>query len=414
MIAYGALGLPLAMAALPLYVQLPAYFAGTLGVPLATVGIVFIAARLADTLPDPWLGRWADHLASTGRLRWAMVLAAAGLALAFAALWRPPTGVGQVALWLGAMLALASVCHTFLQVSHLGWGARLGDAADRIRAATWREGLGLVGVVAASALPVALLSGGGRMPRAYPALFAGLLVVALVLLLRRAPAWRGAQASNPVGVRAAAARPAVRALLPAYFVNALAVAVPATLVMFFVQDRLGAPRVAGLFLVLYFVAGALGMPVWSRVARRVGPTRAWRAGMLSAAAVFVWAGLLGPGDVVAFGAVCVLSGLLLGADLALPPVLLAQRIPPDDAPGAYYGVWMLLGKLAIAGAGATLPVLAALGYVPGHGAPGAEGTGWLAFAYAGVPCALKLAAAALLPAPPPEPNLTGASPCLPR
>ena len=33
--AYGALGLPLAMAALPVYVQAPAYYAGTLGLPLA-------------------------------------------------------------------------------------------------------------------------------------------------------------------------------------------------------------------------------------------------------------------------------------------------------------------------------------------------------------------------------------------
>ena len=35
MLAYGLLGLPLAMAALPVYVQIPAYYSSNLGVALA-------------------------------------------------------------------------------------------------------------------------------------------------------------------------------------------------------------------------------------------------------------------------------------------------------------------------------------------------------------------------------------------
>ena len=45
-----------------------------------------------------------------------------------------------------------------------------------------------------------------------------------------------------------------------------------------------------------------------------------------AMAVFAWAALIGPGDTLAFGAICVLSGLALGADLALPPALLADQL----------------------------------------------------------------------------------------
>ena len=81
--AYGALGLPLAMAALPVYVQAPAYYAGTLGLPLATTGMVLFAARLVDTVQDPWLGRWIDRLAGAGRLHGVLWAAAAGLALGF-------------------------------------------------------------------------------------------------------------------------------------------------------------------------------------------------------------------------------------------------------------------------------------------------------------------------------------------
>ena len=37
---YGLMGLPLAFVALPLYVQLPNYYAKTFGMPLATLGAV--------------------------------------------------------------------------------------------------------------------------------------------------------------------------------------------------------------------------------------------------------------------------------------------------------------------------------------------------------------------------------------
>src|SRR5690606_15376288 len=88
--SYGFLGLPLAMVALPVYVQLPAYYAAELGLPLALTGWVLFGARIIDTLQDAWLGEWVDTLARKGRLRGVLVLAAVLLAIAFTALWLPP------------------------------------------------------------------------------------------------------------------------------------------------------------------------------------------------------------------------------------------------------------------------------------------------------------------------------------
>ena len=56
-------------------------------------------------------------------------------------------------------------------------------------------------------------------------------------------------------------RPAFRALLAVFVVNGIASAIPATLILFFVQDRLQAPSaVEPLFLGSYFVCAALAMP----------------------------------------------------------------------------------------------------------------------------------------------------------
>ena len=64
----------------------------------------------------------------------------------------------------------------------------------------------------------------------------------------------------------------------------------------------------------------------------------WRApgwlGMVLAVAAFAWAALLGAGDVAAFTAVCIASGVALGADLALPGAMLAGVIQRAGHAGA--------------------------------------------------------------------------------
>ena len=132
--AYGLLGLPLAMAALPVYVQAPAYYADRLGLSLTLTGAVLFGARLVDTVQDPWLGRIIDRLARRGRLAGWLWLAAAILALAFAGLWLPPRAPGTTALatvpphwllaaWFGVMLIVVYTAHSALNIAYLAWGA---------------------------------------------------------------------------------------------------------------------------------------------------------------------------------------------------------------------------------------------------------------------------------------------------
>jgi Na+/melibiose symporter-like transporter len=58
--AYGVFGMPLAMAALPLYVNLPKFYGDHLGVDLALLGGMLLALRLADGVIDPLLGVLSD------------------------------------------------------------------------------------------------------------------------------------------------------------------------------------------------------------------------------------------------------------------------------------------------------------------------------------------------------------------
>ena len=395
--AYGGLGLPLAFVALPLYVILPNYYASEFGIPLATLGLLLLGARLLDAVADPWIGRWVDgwFTHSTGRVLGFGVLAALVLAVGFRGLFFPPVqGINALLIWCAALLAITYLSYSVLAVLHQAWGARLGgDEGQRARIVSWREGLALVGVLVASVLPsVAGLS-------VATIVFAIALALGLALLAR-APKPRIGQVPLKLPRMTEPLRtPAFRRLLLIYLVNGVASAVPATLVLFFIRDRLQAPTFEPLFLVSYFAAGALSMPLWVRAVSRFGLAPTWLAGMLLAVATFAWASALGAGDVTGFIIVCVASGIALGADLALPGALLTGVIQRaghgERLEGGYFGWWNFATKLNLAlAAGIALPLLSLFGYAPG--AQDATALQALTIAYCVLPCVLKLAAAALL------------------
>ncbi|SEA26393.1 MFS transporter [Acidovorax soli] len=402
-LAYGLLGLPLAFVALPLYVLLPNHYAREFGMPLATLGAVLLAARLFDAVSDPLLGRLSDHL--FGRSVRAVLavgaVSAMVLALGLISLFFPQVaGADALMVWVLVALLITYTAYSQLGIAHQSWGARLGgDELQRGRIVAWREGAALVGVVLASVLPallglpvmlsvfaISLLLGWWAWTRAPRPLMA--MDVGVYRPPQRASLWR------PWG------RPAFRRLLAVFMLNGIASAIPATLVLFFIQDRLQAtPAQEPMFLAAYFVCAALSIPLWLRAVARWGLARTWLAGMLLAIAVFGWTAFLGAGDVLPFLAVCALSGVALGTDLALPSALLAGVIAAEgdsgQHEGAYFGWWNFATKLNLAlAAGLALPLLGWWGYTPGTRSD--EGLQTLGMAYAVLPSVLKLLAAGAL------------------
>ena len=407
-VRYGFMAFPLAFVALPLYVLWPNHVAREFGVPLATLGALLLGVRLLDALIDPALGRWVDGLfaseiSNKKGIQRSSILGSLLLFMGVFALFFPaPVVRGQsvdLLWWMGLALALTYLAFSLLTVAHQSWGARLGGTeTQRGRVAAWREGLGLVGVVVASVLPT--LAG---LPALLGAL--GLSLVVGLWLWRQAvaPLPGGAQVAGQSGWLATAAPlavPGFRRLLVVYLVNGMASAIPATLVLFFVQDRLQAPAASEpLFLGTYFVCAAASIGLWLKGVARWGLARTWLLGMGLAVAVFAWVALLGAGDWLWFVAVCALSGMALGADLVLPPAMLAGLIADAGqrgrTEGAFMGWWSFATKLNLAlAAGLALPLLAVLGYAPGQQTPNALQA--LTVAYGVLPCVLKLVAAGLL------------------
>ncbi|WP_175626368.1 MULTISPECIES: MFS transporter [Oxalobacteraceae] len=393
--AYGLFGLPLALVALPIYVYVPQFYAERFGLSLTLIGATLLFARVSDACIDPLLGMWIDR--SKHGYRRFIILSLPLLACGFLALFHPPSvGLAAALAWFITTLLLVYLGFSLATIAHQSWGAALTQKLnERSSLTATREGCGLVGVIIAASLTGWL--GLGWLSITF--IISLLLCSAVLLKLAPEPARQPSQHHNWRMMLTPFQTLRFRWLFAVLIVNGIAAAIPATLFLFYAKDQLQLPQYAGLFLMLYFVAAACSMPLWVALAKRHGEARIWLLAMLLAAVAFVWAYGLSAGAALPFGLICILSGLTLGADLALPPALLAAVIHQaghsGQREGAYFGAWSWATKMNLAlAAGISLPLLQQLGYVPG--VVNSAGAHALAVGYALLPCALKLSAAAIL------------------
>ena len=399
-IIYGLPAWPLAMLGIPLYVYLPSYYYG-LGVEMALVGLMLLLARVADVFTDPLIGWLRDRTGHGGRYGLMII----GWLLLLVSLWQLllPTQASAAHLLIWALVVY--LAWTLIMIPYQALSAEVSeDYHVKTRFAAAREVFAIFGVLTVLLLPFVLSDQNDQ--RALFSLLYPLLAISLTLglglmiwrlkLLPLAPLKFEPRVAAPPRTRHQAwfiwRDAASRTLLPAYFLNSLANALPATLFILFVQTYLELSAYTGLLLLLFFVAGILAMPLWLKIARRLGKYQAWRLSIGLACLSFVWVFALQSGDLIAFALVSFFSGLSLGADVALPSSIqadIAQRLSQQHGAmnGLLFGLWGMLTKLALALAvGLAFPLLDWVGWA----AQTDLSMTTLLWLYAGLPIALKL------------------------
>lgn len=407
---YALPAIPLAAIALPFYIVVPTFYADHFALSLATIGTLLLGIRLIDAVTDPLFGWLSDRVRSRfGRRRFFFVISTPLTALAAFMLFWPPqdAGVAYLAFW-GVALSIGA---TWSLLPYTAWGAELATGYQaRVKLSAWREGATLIGSLIAITLPFV---GGVDTAEGFHGLawiavfiavtlpFAGLLAVARVpepadLSRRKLSLREGFQHLRANG-------PFLR-LASAFLLNSFANAVPASLFIYFVGQRLGAPEQQGPLLFTYFLCAIAGVPLSVAIAKRLGKHRAWCLAMLAACCIFSVAGFLGEGDVVPFAVVCVATGLLLGFDLTLPPAIQADVVDNDTVvsgeqrSGLYFAAWSFITKFAVAlSAGIVFPLLDFAGFVAGREvAQTPAALSMLGMLYAFLPILPKIAAIAIM------------------
>ena len=409
---YGAMGFPLAMLGIPVYLYLPQYYADEFGLSLSVIGLALLAARMFDVITDPFIGLLSDryhHQFSRSKqvLTGLVILLFALYALFFPLVTSPSFG------YLFLLSFLTYQAWTFIQVPYQTMVAEISiQPLHKTQLTSAREGMSILGVLFILIVPFAL-----GLPTNHPEFYRFFMLSAAITLILAGLVlfkinWLPSLTTNletaintqnstkPISHASFKSiskqlwlhNRNVFSVMPAYFLNNLANALPATLFVFFVSDYLKLEQYTGLFLLIYFLAGLLALPLWIKISKKIGKEKTWQLSMLLASLFFCLVFWLEPGDIWFFGVISVLTGLSLGIDLAIPASIQAditQQIKRtkdiQEVKGFIFGIWSMLTKLALAVAvGLSLPSLDFFKTNPEHFQNG------ILLLYAAIPIVLKI------------------------
>ena len=302
--AFAAPCLPLAAFGLPLTISLPHYYSETLGLQVGAVGLAFLLVRLVDIGFDPIFGTILDRTRwSFGRFKGWMAISAPILMLAIYMLFMARPGVTTAYLWF--WLIVVYFGYSIAVLSHTSWAAKLTtDYHERSRIyAFWQAG-NVIGMIMILAMPLVLsviIKGIGQQDILHGQ---GWFIVALLPLMMLLALWRVPEprpiestAVNSAGEAVSGhatlsdyfrllRRPTVIRILAADLATGLAPGIAGTLFFFyFIRVKQFTPLESSALLLVYFLAAILGAMIWSRLAKRVGKSKALIASCVTYAAV---------------------------------------------------------------------------------------------------------------------------------
>lgn len=384
------MAIPLSFAGLPLYIYAPDFYATTVGIPLALIGVIIMATRVFDAVQDPVIG-WFSQKFLNHRLS-LMLTSMALMALGFLMLFHPLQNF--TALWLTFSLLVTTTAFSILSINLNSIGSLWSkNSNQKTQITTWREGLGLIGLLTAAILPSVFSF----------QIFSYILTFLLFISAFVFSFWNKNHENIIQKNEKTGQKPNLKLLLhphniwffSVYILSMIASSIPAVLVIFFIRDQLNAEIYTGIFLILYFLSGAFGMPLWQKLAAKTCKHSAWMMAMGLAIISFIWAAFLNEGDIFQYGAICFISGIALGAELALPPSILSDQIDKQkgrNQTSLYFSAMAFFSKSSLAiGSGIAFIILGTSTFTPGiQNTAGALTS--LTLTYAVLPCIIKIIA----------------------
>jgi Na+/melibiose symporter-like transporter len=403
-VAYALPSLVSSVAALPMALFVPAFYADDLGVPLAAVGAAIAASRLLDVVTDPLIGTLSDRLGDRfGRRKPWILLGTPIFAVSLWQIFVPGESVGFAHLLVWS--ALLYLGFTLVDLPHKAWGAELADDYDeRSRVTSWREALSTAGQVALLAALVGLTARGvvedGDQLRAIAIAVVGALPVlvgiAVLTVPERPPRHLdSARPSFAEGLSIVARNPAFLRMIGCVVFFVSGIAIQGTLHRLVLADVMGDEDWFPLMILVENAATLAAVPLWLVVSRRIGKHRALVAAALWLAVLSLPLVFLREGQTGTLVACVAIRGSSFASILFIANSMAADVIDVDtldsgeQRSGLLFAVWGMATKLSLALGvllGTALP--AAFGYDPSADSVTADVQTRLMAIYGAVPAGL--------------------------
>ena len=332
MAAFAAPCLPMAGLGLPLVVYLPEFYSSELGLSLAQVGAAFGAVRLLDMAFDPFIGGVMDGTRTRwGRFRPWFAIGAPILMLATAMLFMAKPGVTTLYLWAWLLVLYAGV--SISSLSQLAWGAAISpEYNQRSRVYAWWQGGNVVGMILVLTLP-AILPYFGVKGHAEAVGAMGWFVVLLLPLTVALAVWRVPEPLAAVKRERSGfseyfkllKRPSVARLLLVDFLVGTGPAITGALFFFYFGRAKGFEKsAASQLLLIYFVGGLVGAPIWTWLSYRLQKHRTLAVSSLFYAAVTLASLMIPNGDFPVAALMMFMAGISYAAGAFLLRAMMAD------------------------------------------------------------------------------------------
>ena len=390
---YSLIAFPLSFAGLPIYLHAPDFYTTSIGLNIEIIGISLLFLRILDAILDPIIGYLSDKFYKHRQI--VLYFGSFFLLLGFWMIFNP-ANINNIILWFLLSIFVCTLGYSILiiNVQALG-GLWKIDNLKVTQVMTTREGIGLFGLLLASIIPTILFK--FTEENQYNWLFVILLFLLIISLFVFVRWMKSSEIRKPKKfirptLNKLFSSKKIKLIFTVYFLNTLAASFPASLIIFYVRDFLGAEHLLGFFLLLYFVSGALSMPIWQKLSIKFSNVTSWMISIIFSFLTFIWAFFLEPGDIYGFYVVCLSSGMAVGANLALPSAIIAKYIVENNFEvyaSSYYSLTNFISKSSLAlASGTALPFLGFFGYVPGQEMQG----NLFPFIYALFPCLILILA----------------------
>jgi glycoside/pentoside/hexuronide:cation symporter, GPH family len=409
-LAFSSPSLPLAALGLPLVVQLPAHYSGTLGLEVGLVGLLFMLVRIFDIGLDVGIGLAMDQTRTRiGRFSpWLL----ASVPVIIAGTWLLFMAEPGITGWyLAGSLMLTYLGFSMGSLSQMSLGATLTDNYyERSRVFVFWQMGNVIGMLLALALPAIADATGQRGGEGvhYMGWFIIILMPFTALIAARfsaePPPKAVARRTSVADVMGLMKSKACRSLLAADIILMSGSGVTGGLFLFYFKAVKGFGDNSNILLLIYFVAGLLGAPLWTFIARQFGKHVSLIIACLYAAITQPLLIFLPPGHFAIAAAVMALAGIVYTAGAYLLRAMMADvgdedlLVTGQDRTGLLYALVTLTGKAGYALAvGVAFLGLSAIGYDPTRGADNSPSAlAGLTALFIGLPAFLNLLGAWLL------------------
>ena len=357
-IYYSLIALPLAIVGMPLYIYLPTFYTTNIGIEVATVGAIIFIARISDVFTDPFFGHLSDKCVQKFKSRKPiMFLGALLLIYSFYSLINPNLEYAKV--WLLFYSILIYIAWSMINIPYLTWSAEISTKyEDKTLLNSSRELFTILGIVTALIIPY-IFKVSQDPQKTLDILYYSFIIIFIpffLITLKKIDI-----KTNTYSEKFSIKKITniyknisdLKFLQIGYFLNNLANALPATLFLLFIEHIIDEKSSSGMILILYFISGLIALPFWSILANKIGKKRAWIYSILLASSAFIFVPFLEAKDLTAFIIISLITGLCLGADMALPTSIqsdLVQKSSKKDKSisGLLFGIWTMITKFSLA------------------------------------------------------------------